>query len=207
MTGKRLNLTTKEGIELLAESAKYKNSAIDHYLYCRELLEGETTTREYFYAALELRFCLERLCFEYLVLLGRPLSKRERKYYKPKDFLNRLRKEIPHLERHVTFFDAVCEETNISKADRMICPDADWFQKTYGELGTYLHSIRGDVEQDFISDLVETVQKCYKEIPVYLKGRGNIRNMPPTTLAVYNDYVNGVLDEESMKKRLELTKN
>lgn len=186
----------------------YGNSALDHWKNCKDVLDNFSDVRELFYAALELRFCLERLCFEYLVLMihcNRPLSKRERKYYRPKDILKCLKRELPFLEKHVEFFNAVCEVASVPTQRLMIPPDVDWIQMQYDLIGNHLHSIRGSVDENSLRQLRAITVECHDQIFKFLSGRGNVSGMPETGQAIHDAFVEGKIDSDQMKLRLKLT--
>lgn len=78
---------------------EYNSSAFDHYFKAEELLNKTKHIKDYFYISLEIRMCVERLCFEYYYLLTRyidkSLSNQDLKLYQPNKIFPRLKKEVP----------------------------------------------------------------------------------------------------------------
>ena len=168
----------------------YKCDAIAHFDRCRGLLSEASDVSSVFYAALELRFCIERLCFEYLVLLthrNRKLSKTELKLYEPKAVFKRIIDEFPHFEKAVGFINAVFESDGVDM--RMAVPDIDWLQTVHGRLGNYLHSQKEPPDKEKLRAVVDLVSSTVTNLAPLLAVRASISNMSETTQSIYDKYV------------------
>jgi hypothetical protein len=182
----------------------YEIDAISHWLRCRDLLENATHIRQVFYASLELRICIERLCFEYLVLLThrkRDLTKNELAAYKPKDLFSKVLRESPLFSKVVDFVNSVFEVDNVSF--RMELPDINWLHKTYGQLGDYLHLQREEMTQAKKIQFVRFVTESFHQIEKYLT-RGNISEWPDHAKSIFDKYAAEEITKEQMRKRLEI---
>ena len=95
-----------------------------------------------FYAALELRICIERFLFEYLVIINTEEEKIDKymKEYRIKNLSNAIYEAEPE-------FDSKLEYTNfylaaINAGFQMQIPDKDKLNSYYGKLGNYLHNFK-----------------------------------------------------------------
>ncbi|MFZ5981551.1 MAG: hypothetical protein ACOYVF_13065, partial [Candidatus Zixiibacteriota bacterium] len=150
--------------------------------------------------------CIERLCFEYIVLLTlgkRKLSKRELNLYKPKDLFKKILKESPYFEKMVAFIN---EFYIIKKSDlRMVKPDFKWLEKIHGKLGDYLHAQKEPPTNEEIQELFNLIHDSLKKIKSYLSGRANISKMRDFTDEMFNQFINDRITIEQVRLRLKLS--
>jgi len=91
------------------------------------------------YAALELRCCIERTLFEYLVLMKRSdLPGTMEKLYRAKDLKKTILEEDPDFLKKVEFMNLLIAATGAPV--RMVIPDLDRLGSLYGQLNDYLHA-------------------------------------------------------------------
>lgn len=123
-----------------------------------------------FYAALELRVCIERFLFEYLVIMNIAEEKIEKymKEYRIKNLTNAILEAEPE-------FDKKLEYTNFYLASigapfQIQIPDKEKMNSYYGKLGNYLHNFKKPSESTqneewwnlFIQLLNETKDYLYE---------------------------------------------
>ncbi|MEW5796265.1 MAG: hypothetical protein AB1772_07865 [Candidatus Zixiibacteriota bacterium] len=183
----------------------YDATATGHWSYCEQIVNAHAGVRSFFYAALELRLCIERLCFEYLALLTyrrRKLSKSELKLYKPKDILKRVNNESPDFKKRMDFLNALLEVNG--SCERMKCPDTSWLEKTHGKLGDYLHAYREPPTQEELIRFGEFVKDTLVDLKSYIYPRMSIVDLRPHAQAVFDEYVAGRITLSSLTKRLEI---
>ena len=162
--------------------------------------------RHIFYAALELRFCIERLCFDWLVLLTyrrRSLSKSELKLYKPKEVFDRIIDEFPHFEKMIHFINAVFAVNGEKR--QMAVPDIQWLQTVHGRLGNYLHSQKEPPNKEKLGYLVKLVSLTIANLEPLLVVRASIANMNETTQSIFDRYVDEEITIVEMRNMLQLT--
>lgn len=93
----------------------------------------------FFYAALEFRFCIERLLFEYIVVLSKAkMSKSVEKLYRAKNLKEQILEIEPDFVDKIRFINLFFDA--IGTQGKMKIPDLDLFEKFYGQLGDYLHA-------------------------------------------------------------------
>ncbi len=184
----------------------YKSTAEMHYLRCGFILERAKHVTEMFWAALELRMCLERLSLEYLVLLTHEklqLSKKEIKRYQPGDIIPRLLQEAPFFEKTVDFVNAVFKASG--HAGEMKFPDLQWSDTTYGRLSNYLHCQRDPLTQEELLKFADFVHTSWKEARVYVVTRANIGKLRPHAEEIFGKYVNDEIDHAQMERMIKLS--
>ena len=172
-------------------------TAIRHHQRCSDLLNHDSHQAHSYYAALELRQCIERLCFEYLALVvynKRPLSKKERNLYKKE----------PNFDKMVDFIN-VKLELNGAK-DRMKHPEKDWLIETHGKLGDYLHLTREPRTEEELSEFKCFLRESWERVSKEVNGfRGSITNLTDTAQSIFDKYIKGEITKAEMKRMLDLS--
>ncbi len=187
------------------EDWQYESTAERHYVNCLDLVRSPTRFRELIYAALELRMCVERLCFEYLLLLThkkRELSKRETKLYKPNDLIKKVAEEEPYFDKMAKFADVVLQQQGIVK--RVMAPDGKWLIELHGKLGDFLHHRTNIPTNEDMARLIATLEEALPRLKKYITSCGAISNFAPHAQAIFDDYVAGKIDRGQMAKRIEI---
>ncbi|GEM_PF-3779198 len=184
----------------------YDVQAAAHYNRCGELISKAAEVRDFLYAALELRLCIERLCFEYLILLThrkRSLSKKEMKAYIPKEIFERVMAEMPFFERMVDFINTVFRVDNTGWT--MVFPDIAWLQTTHGKLGNYLHLQKEPRSEDEWLVFVDYVRESWQKLRKYVETRASVSDLKPHAQDIFDKYVNGEITKEQMQRMIELS--
>jgi hypothetical protein len=93
-----------------------------------------------FYAALELRNCIERVLFEYLIILkDSGLSKHDINSYKPQDLINKINEVEPNVEIKFKFIELILKK-RVNQEHYVVIPDFNKLNELYGKLGNFLHA-------------------------------------------------------------------
>ena len=160
-----------------------------------------------FYAALELRISIERLLFEYLVLVGANEEKIESMMntYRVKD----LSRAIYETESE---FDKKLEYTNfflktIGVNFEIPIPDKDKLNYYYGKLGSYLHNFKKPADSTQNQEWWNTLIQFLEETRAYLYGyykvpQGFFNKMNEKGLELYQLYKDELIPTEEIKKRI-----
>ncbi len=185
---------------------EYVSNSAGHWDYTGKIFKAAQEFREVFYAALELRFAIERLCFEYLVLLThekRILSKKEKKLFRPEDILRRIEKEEPFLNKKILF---VNEIFRLHGKDSHVEPlDTKWLKMAYGKLNAFLHARKEPLKDEEKQAFFQFVHESWKKLYPYVKIKASIRDMPDHSQAIFDAYAKDEIDLNSVRKRLELS--
>ncbi len=187
-----------------AANQEYKITASGHWERCRKLLDEPRDFSDLFYAALELRCCIERVCFECLVLLThrtRDLSKSELKLYEPKKLFQAVIREAPNYPKLVDFINAVFEVGGYHYP--VVIPDFVWLQETHGKLGRYLHAQKEELSDKDKIEARHLLNDSLKQMFDYLR-RANIGEWFEHSTSIFDKYVEGTIDRGQMKRMLEL---
>ena len=195
-----------KGLFLKEVDYEYVSNSAGHWDYAGKVIKAAQEFREIFYAALELRFAIERLCFEYLVLLTykkRPLSKKEKKLFRPEDILKRIEKEEPYLNKMLPFINEIFR---LHGLDSHVEPlDAQWLKTSYGRLNNFLHARKEPLSDDEKQEFFQFVHESWKKLYPYVKTKATIRDMPDHAQAIFDAYAKDEIDLNSVRKRLELS--
>jgi hypothetical protein len=192
-------------MKLMQIDMNYKIDAESHWFRCKELLDKATDLRGVFYATLELRLCIERICFQYLALLTlgkRGLSKSELKLYEPKDLFKKIQEELPYFGKMVDFVNArfeVCGEKI-----HMEMPDMSWFQQTHGKLAIYLHAQKQEMTSDQKRRFVDFVRRTCIEIEKYLT-QASIGELSDLGQSIFGKYVAGEITKDEMTRMVRIS--
>ena len=90
------------------------------------------------YAALELRNAIERLLFEYLVLIhGEKISKNLEKEYRADSLSRRIEAVEPELQKKIEYMNLMLRAVDMPLA---VVPNLDALSNLYGCLNNYLHA-------------------------------------------------------------------
>jgi hypothetical protein len=91
------------------------------------------------YAALELRNAIERLLFEYLVIIhgGENVSKKMEKEYRAYSLRKRIENVEPEFQKKIEYMDLMLRAVGMTVA---VVPDVDALSTLYSRLNDYLHA-------------------------------------------------------------------
>ena len=175
------------------------NISANHYL-TRAIINVARFTREEdikfaFYAALELRNCIERVLFEYMWMLKESgLSKNDINSYKPDDFICKIEKFEPYFEQKIKFTEEVLK-TVIGPEFNIALPDFNRLNKLYGKLGNYLHAAKTPENQSAKIEWYENLTHIVIDAKEYLveilsSNRARIKEFTPEAMDLYHRYRN-----------------
>lgn len=159
-----------------------------------------------FYAALELRICIERFLFEYLVIMNTEDVKIE-KYMKEYRIKN-LSKAILEVEPE---FDMKLEYTNFYLATigadfQMQIPDKEKLNLYYGKLCNYLHSFKRPIDttqnQEWWNIFIQLLEEVREFLFQLFKVPRAFFKMNENGLALYQAYKDNSISKEEIKKRI-----
>lgn len=159
-----------------------------------------------FYAALELRICIERLLFEYLVLVGADEEKIE-------SMMNEYR--IKNLSRAIyetePEFDKKLEYTNfylktIGFDFEAPIPDKNKLNSYYGKLGNYLHNFKKPADsiqdQEWWNTFIQFIEETRAYLFEFFKVPRGFFKMNEKGLELYQAYKDESISREEIKKRI-----
>ncbi|MBK7228445.1 MAG: hypothetical protein IPH97_06205 [Ignavibacteriales bacterium] len=159
-----------------------------------------------FYAALELRICIERFLFEYLVIMNTDESKIEKymKEYRIKSLSNAIYEAEPEFDKKLEYtnFYLHCIGSNF----QIKVPNTNVLNNYYGKLGNYLHNLKRPADtiqkpewwDEFINLLQETRAYLFEFIGV---PRAFFK-MNEKGLELYQAYKDESLIKEEIQKRI-----
>ena len=161
-----------------------------------------------FYAVLEFRFCIERLLFEYIVILSKGdmsrISKSMEKLYRAKNLKDQILELEPDFVCKIQFINLFFEA--IGAQAKMKTPDLDSFEKLYGQLGDYLHapkrpdkSVKDPEWWNHLHNLLSQLSSTLIDIL-----RHPIASFDPTDSgwALFNKFKSGEIDEAEVIAQL-----
>ena len=112
---------------------------LDRAIYLLDKHVKENPLQYALYAALELRNAIERLLFEYLVLIhgAENVSKKMENIYTAKELHKRIDAVEPELEQKISFMNLFLRANGLPPA---VVPDLTALTRLYGQLNNYLHA-------------------------------------------------------------------
>lgn len=121
---------------------KYGITAVHYLTRACQLRQGYSIDGEvcrFMYAALELRCCIERTLFEYLVLMKRSdLPGTMEKLYRAKVLKNTILNDDPDFLKKLEYMNLLLAA--VEAPVRTAIPDLDKLGSLYGQLNDYLHA-------------------------------------------------------------------
>jgi len=163
-----------------------------------------------FYASLELRICMERLLFEYLVIMKTESEKLDKfmSLYRIKD----LGKAIYEIEPE---FDKKIEYTNfylkiITGVEFEIpIPNIDILNSLYGKLGNYLHNFKKPEDsvqnQEWWNDFIQLIEETREYLAVFFESPRVDFKMNESGLLLYQAFKDKSISQEELKKKILIT--
>jgi len=159
-----------------------------------------------FYATLELRISIERLFFEYLVLVGADEEKIESmmNVYRIKDLSRAIYETEPEFDRKLEYTNFYLK--TIGFDFEVPIPDKNKLNSYYGKLGNYLHNFKKPVNSTQNQEWWDTYIKFIEETRVYLfeffKVPRGFFKMNEKGLELYQAYKDESIPKEEIKKRI-----
>jgi len=121
-----------------------------------------------FYATLELRICLERFLFEYLVIMQVDDAKIEKymKDYRIKDLTSAIYEAEPEFDKKLEYTNFYLDKIGVGF--QMQVPDKNILNTYYGKLGSYLHNFKRPSESTQNQEWWNTFIQLLEEIKTYM---------------------------------------
>lgn len=143
------------------------------------------------YAALDVRLCVERTLFEYLVLIkSTDLPGRIERLYSATDLRKAILAEEPQFLRKVEFANLFVQFVPHSKP--VVIPDLDLLSQGYGRTNDYLHSPKRPDEtwqnSDWWARLAETLSAVIQHLVAIHSGFMSFINLSPRGEALFEQY-------------------
>ena len=184
------------------DASMHFNRAVINYKKAFDFFDGSYLI----YTALELRICIERLFFEYLVIMQISDEKIE-KYMKEYRIIN-LSNAIYEAEPE---FDMKLEYTNfylkaIGVELEIKIPDKDKLNTLYGKLGNYLHNFKKLTEttqnEEWWSKLMVLLEETRKYLLQFFEVPRAFFKMNEKGLELYQNYKDKTLTEDEIKRKI-----
>lgn len=159
-----------------------------------------------FYAALELRVCIERFLFEYLFMMNVGEEKMEKymKEYRIKNLSNAIYEAEPEFDKKLEytnfFLSAIGAEFDLK------IPDKDLLNKLHGKLGNYLHNFKRPADstqnESWWDNLIHLLEETRAYLFDFFKVPRAFFNMNEKGLELYQAFKNESLSRDEIKKRI-----
>lgn len=170
-----------------------------------KLSEFNNSKELLYYIALDYRFCIERLLYEYLVLVKNfQVSKTLQKLYRAYDLSKAIIKAEPNFFKKLEFVNIYME--CLGQEGKVIIPDLERLTKIYSGLNKFLHapkridqSIANTKSFGKIIDLIEMATDTLGELISH--PRGNIQ-LNEKGLDLFERFANSKIDKEEVIKEI-----
>ncbi|MBU1099799.1 MAG: hypothetical protein KKA84_05270 [Bacteroidetes bacterium] len=159
-----------------------------------------------FYASLELRICIERFLFEYLVIMNTDDEKIEQymKEYRIKNLTNAILEAEPEFDKKLEYTNFYL--TTIGADFQMQIPDLNKLNTYYGKLGNYLHNFKKPSEnvqdQEWWNSFIQLVEETRAYLFEFFKVPRAFFKMNERGLALYQEYKDGKIPKEEIAKKI-----
>lgn len=193
------------------ETNQYGADAHYHLARARYLLSVDTglaMPSADFYAALEYRFCIERLFFTLLLLVRGEdsITRNQEKLYTGKSLRSAVIEAEPHILKKLHFLDLILVASNAPL--RTAKPDLDRLSGMHGRLGDYLHSQKRPPETTWSASWRKELRSFLQDCDGYLgellaldKAFGHSKQVD--TDEIFTDWLNGKLSDQEAIDELE----
>ncbi len=172
----------------------------------KKLDEFNNAKEKLYYIALDYRFCIERLLFEYLALVkNSQVSKTLQKLYRANDLSKAIIKAEPNFFKKIEFVNIHLECLGIK--EKVIPPNLEKLTKIYSGLNNYLHAPKR-VDQSIADskalckfiDLIDFATDTLRELLSH--PRGNIQ-LNDKGLELFEKFVNDKITKEELIKDIQ----
>lgn len=167
-------------------------------------VENEAEYYVYFYAALEFRYCIERLLIEYLFMLKcEALSKSRIKLYKADKIVMSILNDEPQFFDKLQFINFYCEVLGLK--ERVYCLKRDKFdkiKKIYFDLSNYLHAIKNQELDEYFNSLEKLLNVAKDELnPIFQKNIGFI-SLSEKGLELFDKLMKGEINYDQARDQI-----
>jgi hypothetical protein len=184
------------------DASMYYNRA----LICFQKAFSEHDGSYLFYTALELRVCMERFLFEYLVLInvGDENIDKYLKEYRVKNLSNAIYEAEPEFDKKLEYTNFYL---NAIGADFGIkIPDKDKLNALYGKLGNYLHNFKDPAyttnNEGWWQRFIQLLEEARSHLFEYFKRPIGYFKMNEKGLALYQAYKDESISKEEIKNKI-----
>lgn len=159
-----------------------------------------------FYAALELRICIERFLFEYLVIINTEDEKIEKymKEYRSKNLSNAIMEAEPEFDKKLEYTNFYL--TTIGAEFKMKIPDKHKLNSYYGKLGNYLHNFKKPSEttqnQDWWNSLIQLLEEVRAYLYQFFEVPRAFFKMNERGLELYKEYKEENISKDEIAKKI-----
>lgn len=187
----------------------YPISAASHYnraVICFDNVFSFADGSHLFYSALELRNCIERFLFEYLVLIqiGEENLEKFRNSYRVKSFSMAIYESEPEFDKKLEFtnfyLQTIGAHFTIPKLDEKA------LNSYYGKLGNYLHNFKRPDEtvqnQEWWNNFILFIQETKSYLSEYLNVPRAFFKMNDKGLLLYQEYKNENISRDEIRAKI-----
>lgn len=188
---------------------EYPISPIGYWKRHKQNVEEHNATQDrrfLFYAALEMRFTIEAILFEYLWAVSKKdLSKSEQKLYSAKTLKAAILSVDPLFQQKLDFVDMCSYYGDDFK--RFVKPDLNMLSEVYGLLGAFLHVQKranhgNRLSKEFWFDFATVLERPAQHIALVLSAPFITIEFTDEGLDLIRSYSSGELSQSDVRERL-----
>jgi len=168
----------------------------------------EKTGNVYFllYSALDTRLCIERILFEYLILIKtQDLPARLERLYSASDLKKAILKEEPVFFKKLEFLNLFVKF--LPYEQEIIIPDLELLSQTYGRTNDYLHCPKRPAKTwqniDWWGPLESSLKQAIPHLLQILSGLMGHIDLNPKGMALFEQFASGEITSDEVTKKLE----
>lgn len=183
-------------------ASMYYNRAIICFDKCFAIPDGSYL----FYATLELRVCIERFLFEYLVIINTKDEKIEKyiKEYRIKNLHNAIIEAEPEFYKKLEFTNFYL--ATMEAGFQMDIPDIKRLDSYYGKLGNYLHNFKKPSEtvqnEEWWNSFIQLIEETRDYLFKFFKVPRAFFEMNEKGFELYRAYKEGIIPKQEIGKRI-----
>lgn len=159
-----------------------------------------------FYASLELRNCIERFLFEYLIIIKTDdrVLKKYLKEYRIKNISGAIKDVEPEFYKKLEFTNFYLSA--IGQGFQVPIPDTEKLNGYYGKLGNYLHHFNQPINstnnQEWWNTLIQLIEETRAYLFQFFESPRAFFKMNERGLIHYEDYKKGIIPKEEIAKKI-----
>jgi hypothetical protein len=187
-------------------SDQYNIDAEAYLARASEAMDGYRDSRFIFYAAFELRCAIERLLFEYLVLISSPdgISRKKENLYSAKDFMAEIERTEPKFIKKLEFINIMLDV--FPNSVLIVMPDLGRLKSYYGSTNNLLHAHKRP--EDSVSSKQwwarseHSMREAIAYVSILLKAQRGSMRLNDRGLEVFDKWERGELTDEEVRDGL-----
>jgi hypothetical protein len=158
------------------------------------------------YVALELRICIERFLFEYLVIMNTDENKIENymKEYRIKNLSNAIYEAEPEFDKKLEYTNFYLN--SIGTDFQIKIPNTGLLNNYYGKLGNYLHNFKRPSDtvhkQEWWDTFIDLLEETRAYLFEFIGVPRAFFNLNEKGLELYQAYKDESISKEDIKKRI-----